>query len=219
VSQFLLGLKEELRHSVEMHLPSTMSQAATLASVQEHLNDKSKPHMKKNFGRPSGKNVTTNLDMWKARQLKEYRRMNNLCFKCGDKYSPSHTCATPTASLHMMEQSAVDGEQILSDDVLTALESTQFYSMQDYCYLSLHAMSVQPQGKAIQLRALVQNQVMVILVDSSSSHTFLNVALAHKLKVTTTSVPQMIVKVANGQSLPCTTEVKQFAWWIQGHTF
>jgi hypothetical protein len=65
--------------------------------------------MKKNFGRSDGKNAAANSDMWKAKQLKEYRRMNNLCFKHGDKYSPSHTCATPTASLHMMEQSAEDG--------------------------------------------------------------------------------------------------------------
>jgi hypothetical protein len=55
-------------------------------------------------------------------------------------------------------------------EVLTALESAQLYSMQDDCYLSLHAMSGHPQGKAIQLRALVQNQVMVILVDSSCYH-------------------------------------------------
>jgi hypothetical protein len=39
VPQFLLGLKDELRHSVEMHLPVSVSQAATLAAVQEHLNE------------------------------------------------------------------------------------------------------------------------------------------------------------------------------------
>jgi hypothetical protein len=39
VSQFLLGLKDELRQLVEMHLPNTLSQVATLASVQEHLSD------------------------------------------------------------------------------------------------------------------------------------------------------------------------------------
>jgi hypothetical protein len=42
VSQFLLGLKEDLRHGVEMHLPDSVSQAATLAAVQEHLTGKSK---------------------------------------------------------------------------------------------------------------------------------------------------------------------------------
>jgi hypothetical protein len=41
VSQFLLSLKDELRQTVEMDLPDTVSQATTLASVQEHLQEKS----------------------------------------------------------------------------------------------------------------------------------------------------------------------------------
>jgi hypothetical protein len=40
VSQFLLDLKNDLRHAVEMHLPDTVAQDATLAAMQEHLNDK-----------------------------------------------------------------------------------------------------------------------------------------------------------------------------------
>jgi hypothetical protein len=38
--------------------------------------------------------------------------------------------------------------------------------MKDDAYLSLHALSDQPQQRSIQLRALVQNQALVILVDS-----------------------------------------------------
>lgn len=33
-------------------------------------------------------------DMWKAKQLKEYRRANGLCYKCGEKYMPGHKCRT-----------------------------------------------------------------------------------------------------------------------------
>jgi hypothetical protein len=29
----------------------------------------------------------------------------------------------------------------------------------------------------------------------------------------------MNVRVVNGSCLSCTTEVKRFEWWIQGHTF
>lgn len=44
-------------------------------------------------------------DLWKARQLKEYRITNNLCFSCGDKYVPGHVCAkvAPTAVLNNIE--------------------------------------------------------------------------------------------------------------------
>jgi inorganic triphosphatase YgiF len=47
VSQFLLGLKSELKHPIEMHLPNLVAHAAILASMQEHLNDITKASYKK----------------------------------------------------------------------------------------------------------------------------------------------------------------------------
>jgi hypothetical protein len=79
--------------------------------------------------------------------------------------------------------------------------------MKDDAYLSLHALSDQPQQRSIQLRALVQNQALVILVDSRSSHTFLNSKIAHKLKGDLSPISTLSVKVANGALLPCTSEV------------
>jgi predicted aspartyl protease len=65
----------------------------------------------------------------------------------------------------------------------------------------------------------VKNQTLVILLDSGSSHTFLNKALAHKLQLAISPTAPMAVKVANRASLSCSLEVRQFEWWIQGHTF
>jgi hypothetical protein len=106
-----------------------------------------------------------------------------------------------------------------SEEILDALEAPQHYMFQHDCYLSLHAMSGRAQGKAIQLRALVQNKALIILVDSGSSHTFLNSTIASKLKVCTTPALPMNVKVANGALLPCCSEVENFEWWCQGQTF
>jgi hypothetical protein len=89
---------------------------------------------------------------------------------------------------------------------------------EDY-FLSLHAISGRPQHKAIQLRALARNQALAILVDSGSSHIFLSSIVASKLQVVATTISPMAVKVANGASLPCSVEVRNFEWWVQGHTF
>jgi hypothetical protein len=149
-----------------MHLPNSVSQAATLASVQEHLNEKIKPVSRKfHAPRGEGKGAMNSSDLWKARQLKEYRRANNLCFKCGDKYTPNHTCNTPATAIHLMEHNSADGGTFLSEDILEVLEQSQFHMLQEDGYLSLHALSGKPQHKAIQLRALVQNQALIILVD------------------------------------------------------
>jgi ferritin-like metal-binding protein YciE len=50
VSQFLLGLKEELRQVVELHLPETVSQAVTLASILEHVTTQTRPYHKRIVG-------------------------------------------------------------------------------------------------------------------------------------------------------------------------
>jgi hypothetical protein len=60
---------------------------------------------------------------------------------------------------------------------------------------------------------------MVVLVDSSRSHTFVNSGIANKLHVLVTPTQPMTVRVANGDTLPCNSEVKNFEWWCQGYTF
>jgi hypothetical protein len=95
----------------------------------------------------------------------------------------------------------------------------QLLLMNDEAYLSLLAMSRQLHQKSIQLRAMVKNHALVILVDSGSSHTFQNSKMVHKIHVITSHVPPMSVKVANGALLSFTSVGKGFEWWIQGHTF
>jgi hypothetical protein len=68
VSHILLGLKEDLRQSVEMHLPVSVSQAATLAYVQEHLDEKHKySHKRIPAHKPDNKATISNSNLWKAR--------------------------------------------------------------------------------------------------------------------------------------------------------
>jgi hypothetical protein len=74
-------------------------------------------------------------------------------------------------------------------------------------------MSSKPQQKAIQFRALVKNQVMVILVDSDSLHTFVNSGIVNRLQVLATPTQPMTVKVANGDTLLCSSKIKNFEWW------
>uniref|UniRef100_A0A0A8XTC1 Uncharacterized protein n=1 Tax=Arundo donax TaxID=35708 RepID=A0A0A8XTC1_ARUDO len=157
-------------------------------------------------------------ELWRARQLKEYRRLHGLCFKCGDKFSPTHKCSS--SQLNALDTDNGDGGGILSDDILDVLECNFMQlSHNTDAFLSLNAISGTQKHRAIQLRALVQNQVILILVDSGSSHTFLNSAILDRIPCTPTDITPMKVRVANGAVVPCSQEVKNFEWWIQGHTF
>jgi hypothetical protein len=69
VSQFLLGLKDDIRQAVEMYLSATLSQAASVAAIQEHLADRPKHYQKKFAPTTKADNKSTypSSELWKAR--------------------------------------------------------------------------------------------------------------------------------------------------------
>jgi hypothetical protein len=226
-SQFLLGLKDDIRSHVEMMLPDCVAKAATLAAIQEHMSEKVQKGYKPVITRrlvggdkADNKGAT---ELWQARQLREYRRANKLCYKCGDKYVPNHTCVIPTggnlpAQLSVLATETSDGGGFISDEVLNLLE--QHPEEQEHeGYLSLNAILGAQSCRVIHLRALVGNQVLSMLVDLGSSNTFLNSSMLSRISYTSYVVPALKVKVANGQILYSIAEVKDLEWWIQGQTF
>jgi hypothetical protein len=126
-----------------------------------------------------------------------------LCFKCGKKYSLGHKCLespadASQAQLIALESQEANGGDLLSEVVLDALEMHSALN-EESCYLSINVVVGTQNSKVIHLRALVNNQVLSILVDSGSSHTFLNVDMISRLQCVVSPAKQMVVKVANGQ--------------------
>ncbi|KAL4346721.1 hypothetical protein GQ457_17G027640 [Hibiscus cannabinus] len=115
VSSFLSGLKEELRYKVKINQPGSLNEAYRLAKLHElaleletkRLKPKTYPHNPQssfqktwsvsanNQPKPTNQNNT-------KQSLLEYRRANNLCFKCGDKFTPAHQCKPK--QLNLMEE-------------------------------------------------------------------------------------------------------------------
>jgi hypothetical protein len=175
--------------------------------------DKSQKRLGKSFNtkqsslssKPDSKPTFSPSDMWKACQIREHRRENGLCFKCGDKYAPGHKCPDTACEASMAQLAAMtgnngDGGGLLSEEILSALEMHSITTKDDR-FLSLNAISGTQNNKMIHLRALLNNQVLPILVDSGSSHTFLNATMLHKLDCKVISVSRMTVKVANGDTI------------------
>jgi hypothetical protein len=60
---------------------------------------------------------------------------------------------------------------------------------------------------------------MVILVDSGSSHSFVDLSLAQLLSGVSPTLRPVQVQVANGQIIKCDIELKQACWSIQNLNF
>jgi hypothetical protein len=74
-------------------------------------------------------------------------------------------------------------------------------------------------GDTIHLRAFVENQILLILVDSGSTDSFLNEAILPRLHCSSQKTAPVSVKLANDDTLVCDQIVPNFSLWIQGETF
>lgn len=86
-------------------------------------------------------------------------------------------------------------------------------------HLSLNALSGADHPKTLRVRALVGNQVMLMLIDSGSSHSFVNASLVERIGYTPVNINPMVIKVANGDKMLCNKMITGMRWWIQGYTF
>ena len=109
VTRFLAGLKEEIRAPIALHKVRDVETASALALLQEEELSaaKHKPFGRgftKGFDRATNEKVgagagdklaakSQKSDAYdKLTSLKQYRRKNGLCFKCGGKWSTNHNC-------------------------------------------------------------------------------------------------------------------------------
>jgi hypothetical protein len=128
--------------------------------------------------------------------LRDFRRANNLCFKCGDKFSKDHQCKR---SGQLLTIEVGDFGEVLSDDIVQALELLEEEPVQaTCCHISLDAVAGTETSETVRVRALVGNQVMVLLIDSGSTHTFVTRSFAQCAGCQITEAPALSVKVANG---------------------
>lgn len=60
---------------------------------------------------------------------------------------------------------------------------------------------------------------MLILVDSGSTHSFVNAAFVQRAGCQVQAMPPIPVRVANGDKLQSDGIVPELSWWIHGTTF
>jgi hypothetical protein len=89
---------------------------------------------------------------------------------------------------------------------------------EELCNLSLNAISGTENADCIKIRSWVRNKVMLILVDSGSSHSFVSSNFVHMAGLPTVPTNPGTVQLPNGQVLVSEKMVSKLEWWCQGHT-
>ncbi|CAN6236915.1 unnamed protein product [Urochloa humidicola] len=209
VQKFLDGLNYNISNAITLHRPRTVDAALSMALMQEQILEASsrrftgrareyskgavKPSSSTHSAMtgsvvyggnvPEAKPVTKQepKSKWedKFSALREQRRAQGLCMKCGDKWGKGHRCPKQVP-LHILEEvlDAMNVEEQNSEAVDSGTSSDE-----EILSMSVHAVEGIQGKKTMKLQAFIQNQEILILVDSGSSSTFINGDTAQKLKL------------------------------------
>lgn len=125
---------------------------------------------------------------------------------CGEKWAKDHQCK-PTVQLHVVQELIEQLE-----------ESTQFDCFASETSYTSRAMSISTAAigatisvQTMQLPMIFREQSLFFLIDSGSTHSFLDIALVPVLQGVT-SVPPTMVKVAGGTTLSCQLHLTGVQW-------
>jgi hypothetical protein len=165
------------------------------------------------FSKPETKNSPATINLWRERQLRDYRKANGLCFYRGEKIEPAHveTCEKRNkAQVHPLAPNDLD--QTLTEDALNQLDVEDTLA-EELLYLSINAINGTETAEFIKIRSLVKNKVMLILMDSGSSHSFVSANFVANAGLPTIPTTPIKVKLPNGQILLSYKMVKHLEWW------
>jgi len=223
---YVTGLKEDIKAIVEPQVPTTVERAAIIAKIQQRVLERNKLKFQRTNNPAKQQQHKTDQvnpgrygNLWRDEQLRDYRKANNMCYHCGDKFEPGHAevCTKKTKpQINALVVNDLDKE--INEDLLNQMAIDELLT-EDFYQLSLNAMASTESKDCIKLKTTVKNKTMLTLVDTGSSHSFVSSHFVQLTKLPTIPMDKQKVKLANGEWMTTATMVPNLTWYIQGHTF
>ncbi|XP_022023821.1 uncharacterized protein LOC110924092 [Helianthus annuus] len=225
LSCFLAWLEDEIQLQVRMFIPKNIQEAFCLAKLQEATIKAKKgrfgfkPAVLPNpvsskqmtpYNKPLNSEIKKNvIRKTLTKSEMDERRAKGLCFNCDEKYSQDHVCrGNKRPQLYHIEVEWLEDEVETEEEVI--MECAQ---------MSVNAVEGNDMYKSIRVTGHYGKYELQLLMDTGSSHNFLDVTLAKQLGCKLVKGPAMLVKVANGHEEICDQMVKGFCWKMQGIQF
>ncbi|XP_026459345.1 uncharacterized protein LOC113360006 [Papaver somniferum] len=249
VLSFISGLKDVSKSSVQIHKPTTLAQAFYLDRLQElalsSQSSTSKTIPSKptpttftytKFTPPRPPTVPSTMGVSPSKPIPQNstlppktpyvppirrltyeqmskRRTQGLCLNCDEKYQPGHRCKSQ--QLFMMV--AVHEEDDLEPSPPQAPSEDQLIDSD--MEISLHALTGNVNPDTIRIPGFIKKRAITVLVDTCSTHSFIDTALATQLGCEVQPTAHMLVTVANGARTKRTDICPQLQWTMQQQQF
>ncbi|TQD70724.1 hypothetical protein C1H46_043741 [Malus baccata] len=222
-SCFIGGLKPEIRHDVKLLRPFDVHEAIAYAqqvdaklaelkvrSFSRNISSASqfKPTQLSDItNTPKNEHSSRNENFRRLTAAKiEFRRKNRLCFNCDEKFSREHVCADPKRQVLLID--VYDNGDLIEHQSDDSEEP-------EVIACAVYGIPAPKSIRTMKINGLVLNCPAIFLVDSGSSHNFIDISLVKKLKGHLDTSHPFTVKIANGGSLTSTGCLAQVSIRIQ----
>ncbi|XP_049345420.1 uncharacterized protein LOC125809928 [Solanum verrucosum] len=158
----------------------------------------------------------------------EERRSKGLCFNCDEKYSYGHVCKKKRQLFYMEVEEGEGEPKEMEDDIM--VDPTEFFTMIGQgletdnegailTHVSVHAMNGSHDFRTMRVTMSVKGKVVHVLIDTCSTHNFLDLNTAKKLGCVMIAISPFAVSVADGKKIQSNYVCKKLAWKMQGVSF
>ncbi|KAJ4758713.1 polyprotein [Rhynchospora pubera] len=242
IQGFIEGLKEEIRYAVEVHDPVTLNQAFNYARKAElnlegidrrnkipsrfQPSQSFKPFRevnatfkKESMGQPSSKLDNTSMGKEMSR---EQMRALKLCYYCKEKFVPGHKCKMKSLlSLQAQDSLPSEDDTIVSDDAYPQYiewvtdSSVEETLHSDQAVITLCANPDPQKFHTLRFRGMFDQVSICILIDTGSTHSFINPSLVDTNKWQVVTTTPLHVRIANGAAMATYTKCEGLIFTIQ----
>ncbi|KAG7990670.1 hypothetical protein I3843_02G036300 [Carya illinoinensis] len=234
IGTFVDELKPWLVKEIKLKQPRSLQEVMRMAKILEESTHIEKHHSK-DMGSKISKPLQTKVP-WKdkegevsaskpkpyevkkmSREEVQERIKKSLCFKCGDKWSKEHKCRAGQAYVLLEDESNEVEDEAHEETSSEELEQEGAESSEslEEADLSLNAISGVPRSASMRVMAWVGKFEVTPLVDSGSTHNFVNSNIVTKIGLKSCAINPFEVKVANGDKLKCEEIVREVKMNIQ----
>ncbi|KAJ4801510.1 polyprotein [Rhynchospora pubera] len=243
---FISGLREEIKNTVDLLNPRGLNNvfqcALKVENSQEGLSKKPREAIKttKFLRYPMVKTRTEEerkenrggqiqtgqgqkqWQNWQPRNINQnmtfqQRRALGLCDKCNEKYYPGHQCAGKMMGL--MTEPIID--EVEEDEELEEVEIEVVEELEkvEQAVISMYASTDKKKISSMKFKGQIGNVPICALLDSGSTHTFVNPEVIQSLRLPVNQANPMVVMVANGEKMVTDTTCQSLKFKLQGHEF
>jgi hypothetical protein len=146
----------------------------------------------------------------------EDRRKRGLCYSCDAKWTRGHFCVVP--KLFLLE--AVEKEEETTGKTpKPADEDPGDFFKEEFPEISLNAITGMPSPKTMRLIGIIRYYKAIILIDSGSTHNFVDTKLVATLGIQPLQHDDIKVQVANGKEIYSPGHSRAVEIKLQGHVF